>query len=155
MDTELKLRMQEEGIHPISIDTPFSMGQVNCYLIEGNPLTLIDAAVRTDSAKNELSRTIEKLGYEVADIERIYLTHAHPDHLGLVNWIKERAEADVYVSPHELDLATDFEGEMKRFRELARDLMLRCGVPEELYNELVGTMRRFGPPFEPIAAHSV
>ncbi|MFQ6010942.1 MAG: MBL fold metallo-hydrolase, partial [Nitrososphaerales archaeon] len=39
--------------------------------------------------------------------------------------------------------------------ELARDLMLRCGVPEELYKELVGTRRRFGPPFEPIAAHSV
>jgi len=155
MDTELKLRMQEEGIHPISIETPFSMGNVNCYLIEGNPLTLIDAAVRTDSANEEITRTMKTLGYEVEDIEKIYLTHAHPDHLGLVNWIKDKTEADVYVSPYELDMVTDFEGTMKRYRESAKDLMFRCGVPEELFNEMMVTRRKFGPPLEPIDAHTV
>ncbi|MCZ6616162.1 MAG: MBL fold metallo-hydrolase [Thaumarchaeota archaeon] len=155
MDTELKLRMQEGGIHPISIETPFSMGNVNCYLIEGNPLTLIDAAVRTDSASDKVTRTMKTLGYEIEDIEKIYLTHAHPDHLGLVSWIMSKTEADVYVSPYELDLATDFEGEMKRYRESARNLMFRCGVSEELYNEMMVTRKKFGPPFEPINAQTV
>ena len=30
------------GIHRLRIPTPFAVGQVNCYLIEDEPLTLVD-----------------------------------------------------------------------------------------------------------------
>ncbi len=33
---------QRSGIHRIPLPTPFMVGRVNCYLIEDEPLTLID-----------------------------------------------------------------------------------------------------------------
>jgi hypothetical protein len=33
----------EAGIHRLSIPTPFAVGRVNAYLIEDEPLTLVDA----------------------------------------------------------------------------------------------------------------
>ena len=30
------------GIHRLSLPTPFLVGRVNCYLIEDDPLTLVD-----------------------------------------------------------------------------------------------------------------
>ena len=31
------------GIHRLAIPTPFAVGRVNCYLIDDDPLTLVDA----------------------------------------------------------------------------------------------------------------
>ena len=33
----------EAGIHRLAIPTPFAVGRVNCYLIDDDPLTLVDA----------------------------------------------------------------------------------------------------------------
>ena len=33
---------RDAGIHCIPIPTPFLVGRVNCYLIEDDPLTLVD-----------------------------------------------------------------------------------------------------------------
>jgi glyoxylase-like metal-dependent hydrolase (beta-lactamase superfamily II) len=30
------------GVHRLPIPTPFAVGKVNCYLIEDDPLTLVD-----------------------------------------------------------------------------------------------------------------
>jgi hypothetical protein len=30
------------GIHCLAIPTPFAVGRVNCYLIDDDPLTLVD-----------------------------------------------------------------------------------------------------------------
>jgi hypothetical protein len=47
-------RAADAGIHCLSIPTPFQVGRVNTYLIEDDPLTLVDsgpnsAASRTSS----------------------------------------------------------------------------------------------------------
>ena len=35
-------RARKAGIHTLRIPTPFAVGRVNCYLIEDEPLTLVD-----------------------------------------------------------------------------------------------------------------
>jgi glyoxylase-like metal-dependent hydrolase (beta-lactamase superfamily II) len=68
---------------------------VNCYLIEENDgLTLIDAALPY-SAKGILkaAQTIGK------PITKIVLTHAHEDHVGALDLIKEELmDVPVYIS---------------------------------------------------------
>ncbi|MRH42320.1 MBL fold metallo-hydrolase [Aquibacillus halophilus] len=54
------------------------------YLIRGESLTLVDAGVKTEQALNLLTKQLDDLGYKLADIEQIVLTHHHPDHIGLV-----------------------------------------------------------------------
>jgi len=38
----LLARAAEAGIHCLAIPTPFAVGRVNCWLIEDEPLTLLD-----------------------------------------------------------------------------------------------------------------
>jgi len=73
----------DSGLHKIEVPTPFPVGDVNCYLIEGNPLTLIDTGPRTDEAYACLVSGVKGVGYSLGDIGQIVLTHGHVDHTGL------------------------------------------------------------------------
>ena len=46
----------EAGIHRLAIPTPFAVGRVNCYLIDDEPLTLVDAGPNSGRALDELQR---------------------------------------------------------------------------------------------------
>jgi glyoxylase-like metal-dependent hydrolase (beta-lactamase superfamily II) len=85
-------------IIPLSIPTPFYVGEVNVYLIKESPLTLIDVGPKTNEATEVLRRKLRQHGVEFADIERIFLTHAHEDHCGLAKQVRDEAKnATIYV----------------------------------------------------------
>ncbi|WP_445488132.1 MBL fold metallo-hydrolase [Niallia sp. 03133] len=68
---------------------------VNCYIIEEeNELTLIDAALPPSHKK--ILETAEKLKKKIT---RILLTHAHGDHIGSLDVLKQHLpDAKVYIS---------------------------------------------------------
>jgi len=43
------------GIHAIAVPTPFLVGRVNCYLIEDDPLTLVDTGPNSGKSLDELA----------------------------------------------------------------------------------------------------
>jgi glyoxylase-like metal-dependent hydrolase (beta-lactamase superfamily II) len=67
------------------------------YLIAGqNDLTLIDAGLA--SAPPKIVQQIASLGYQPADIKRILITHAHPDHVGGLPEMKKLTGAQIIAS---------------------------------------------------------
>jgi len=74
---------------------------VNCYLVEEEgELTLIDAALPF-SVKGIL-RTVERIG---KPLTRIVLTHAHGDHVGALDGLKQALpQARVYISARDTKL---------------------------------------------------
>ena len=48
------------AIHRIAIPTPFMVGRVNCYLIEDDPLTLVDTGPNSGKALDELERALAR-----------------------------------------------------------------------------------------------
>ena len=50
----------EAGIHRLAIPTPFAVGRVNVYLIEDDPLTLVDAGPNSGRALDELQRAARR-----------------------------------------------------------------------------------------------
>ena len=76
-----------DGIHRIAIPTPFAVGRVNVYLIEDDPLTLVDAGPNSATSFDELTSGLAALGHSLEDIELVILTHQHIDHLGLVSLV--------------------------------------------------------------------
>src|SRR5690349_24851991 len=82
------------GIHCLRIPTPFAVGRVNCYLIEDDPLTLVDTGPNSGKSLDEMEHQLAGLRRSIADIELVVLTHQHIDHLGLVEIIPDRAGAD-------------------------------------------------------------
>jgi glyoxylase-like metal-dependent hydrolase (beta-lactamase superfamily II) len=73
------------NVHCLSLPTPFPVGDVNIYLIEGDLLTLVDVGPKTDEALASLKEQLKTLNYTLSDIEQIVLTHHHPDHVGLLD----------------------------------------------------------------------
>lgn len=103
------------------------------YLIEGEPLTLIDTGVRSDASRAALDGALERLGYGFADIERVVLTHAHRDHFGLVETLRA-AGAELECCVHEAD-AEVVEGYSQIVRDRVEGLsrmLFEYGLPESL-----------------------
>lgn len=78
------VRKCSQEIYPITLPTPFLVGEVNTYLIQGEALTLVDTGPHTKEAKSKLKMELKSLGLTMGDIELVILTHHHPDHIGLV-----------------------------------------------------------------------
>ena len=52
----LHARAAEAGIHRLAIPTPFAVGRVNCWLIEDDPLTLVDVGPNSGRSLDEVER---------------------------------------------------------------------------------------------------
>ena len=70
---------ERAGIHRIALPTPFLVGRINCYLIEDEPLTLIDTGPNSGKSLDDLERALAAHGHRIEDLELILLTHQHMD----------------------------------------------------------------------------
>ncbi|WP_209124534.1 MBL fold metallo-hydrolase [Alkalihalobacillus sp. BA299] len=89
----------KEGIYQIVLPTPFPVGPVNVYLIEGEVLTLVDTGPKTEEAWEILLRGINEAGYQLKDIQQILITHHHIDHCGLLERVRKIAGAKTLGHP--------------------------------------------------------
>jgi glyoxylase-like metal-dependent hydrolase (beta-lactamase superfamily II) len=120
------------NIIPISVPTPFYVGDVNVYLIKEEPLTLIDVGPKTKEAAEVLRSKLQRNGVEFKDIKRIVLTHAHEDHCGLAKQIRDEAKnAEILV--HNWETGHLFG---RLAREEHHKLMIRAGVPDSVFGEM-------------------
>lgn len=121
------------GVFRIEVPTPFPVGSVNCYLIEGNPLTLVDTGPRTDVAREALLNGLSELGYSFRNIEQILITHGHIDHFGLTAEIvrsKESVSTEVFIHEYDAPRIQDHELYMKGRMDAYFDLVQKSGVPD-------------------------
>ena len=80
------------GLHQLKtpMDTP-GLSFVMPYLFEySDGLVLFDAGYGTKNATLALEEELRNLGYKITDINMFLVSHAHPDHLGMVGWLKEK-----------------------------------------------------------------
>ena len=102
---------------------------VACYLIDtGDGLILIDTAMHETAYL--MIENIRKLGYELTDIKKILLTHAHIDHIGAARTMKELTGAKLYLGERDLLF-------LHERRDLIRIGDYTCGEfePDEIYGD--------------------
>jgi glyoxylase-like metal-dependent hydrolase (beta-lactamase superfamily II) len=131
------------GIHCLPIPTPFAVGRVNCYLIDDEPLTLVDTGPNSGKALDELERALHEHGRHIEDLERIVITHQHIDHLGLVDILARRSGAEVCALDLLAPVIEAFGADAERDDELAERLMLRHGIPRDVVTALRAVSRSF------------
>ncbi|RWZ58625.1 MBL fold metallo-hydrolase [Halobacillus fulvus] len=98
---------------------------VNCYLIEENDhLVLIDTAL--PYSKKAILQTAEKIG---KPITKILLTHAHSDHIGALDGLKQELPgAEVFMTEREAKLLTGDSS-----LEEGETLPIKGGVPKNVH----------------------
>ena len=133
VDTDAVLaEARAQGIHTMPVPTPFAVGRINCYLIEGSPLTLIDAGPRSEQSLAELDIHINDAGHRVEDVELIVATHQHIDHIGLIKTVADRSGAEVAALDKSVERLATFGESSDAEDDLAVSLMLRHGVAEDI-----------------------
>ncbi|MEA2431796.1 MAG: hypothetical protein QOI19_2269, partial [Thermoleophilaceae bacterium] len=113
------------GIHRIAVPTPFAVGRVNVYLIEDDPLTLVDSGPNSGSSLDVLERGVRELGHSIEEIERIVVTHQHIDHIGLVQILANRSGAEVVALDRLVPFLEQYREEAAAEDDFATETMLR------------------------------
>ncbi|HEV7918880.1 MAG TPA: MBL fold metallo-hydrolase [Solirubrobacterales bacterium] len=124
-------RMNDEGIFMFQIPTPFAVGPVNCYLIEDDPLTLIDPGPNSGDSLEVLENELRAHGRELEDIEQIIVTHHHIDHIGLVEIVQSRSGAPVTCLDHCQPKLENFSTDASAADRWAFEIMLEHGLPQD------------------------
>jgi glyoxylase-like metal-dependent hydrolase (beta-lactamase superfamily II) len=133
----------EAGIHRLQIPTPFAVGRVNCYLIEDEPLTLVDTGPNSGKSLDELEQQLSALGRSTEDLELVVLTHQHIDHTGLVEIIASRSGAEVAAINAVVPFIENFGDDVELEDRFAASLMLHHGIPEDVVTALRSVSRSF------------
>jgi glyoxylase-like metal-dependent hydrolase (beta-lactamase superfamily II) len=144
---EVWQRITDANIRVLRIPTPFQVGRVNTYLLEGDPLTLVDSGPNSGKALDELERQLEALGHGIEDLELVIITHQHIDHLGLVDIVAKRSGAEVAALDLLVPFVENFGDDAARDDEEAAALMHRHGISDEVVTALrqvTGSFRAWG-----------
>jgi glyoxylase-like metal-dependent hydrolase (beta-lactamase superfamily II) len=78
------------------------LGAVNVFVVEDKGLTLIDTGLKGSTER--IFTALRMSGKDPADIRRILLTHAHPDHAGSAAEIKRRLGIPVLAHKEDAQL---------------------------------------------------
>jgi glyoxylase-like metal-dependent hydrolase (beta-lactamase superfamily II) len=130
-------------IHTLPIPTPFMVGRVNVYLIEDEPLTLVDTGPNSGKALDELEQALAGHGHRVEDLELIVITHQHIDHQGLAQILARRSGAEVAALDRLVPLLERFAEANEADDEFAEALMLRHGLSPDIAVALRSVSRAF------------
>ncbi len=144
-------RAAEAGIYRLAIPTPFQVGRVNAYLIEDEPLTLIDSGPNSAQSLDELERALAGRGRRIEDIGLLVITHQHIDHFGLAAILARRSEAEVAALDALAPYLGDYRGQAELDDKFAEEVMLRHGIPADVVTALravSGSFRAWGSAVE-------
>ncbi len=111
-------------------------------------VTLFDSGYGTPEASAALTAQLKAIGYGPADVQRLIVSHAHPDHIGLAGWLKQQAPGcEVTMLGHEVDwFAANHHGD-EDWMARSAEWMRHHGVAAEELERGRGE-ERGGPPWE-------
>jgi len=84
---------------------------VNCLIIFGKDITLIDSGTKT--SMQDIFDYIEKQGRKVSEIKRLILSHAHPDHIGSAAKIKDLTHCRILIHRAEKEWVENIDVQLK------------------------------------------
>ena len=120
------------GIHRLAIPTPFQVGRVNAYLIDDEPLTLLDTGPNSGTSLDALAHALMAHGRKVEDLELIVVSHQHMDHVGLVDILARRSGAAVASLDMLAPWLASYRDNMEADDAFAEQVMAEHGVPQDM-----------------------
>jgi hydroxyacylglutathione hydrolase len=126
-------------VYPIKLDNEVFEGENSVYLfgVESGPTTLVDAGAPTAKSRDDLVAGLDERGVAVEDLDRVLVTHYHPDHAGLAGWLQSESGATVYAHPADASFVARDPDSVDRLSELRREAISDWGIPDEPREELL------------------
>ncbi len=84
----------------LRLPIPDNLKYINCYILHGQDGDYIyDTGMATPAAKDIWQKVIDAHRY---NFQGIIISHHHPDHLGLANWLQQQLAVPVYMDQQEV-----------------------------------------------------
>jgi glyoxylase-like metal-dependent hydrolase (beta-lactamase superfamily II) len=115
------------GVLVAELPTPFPVGPVNCWLLPDAPVTLIDPGMVWDDSVSRIERLLADAALRIGDVERIVVTHGHPDHYGLAGQLARSNGARILCGAEERPKLLSVQDRPHFSRILAE-----LGVPDDV-----------------------
>ena len=133
-----------QDLYMLRLPLPFALDHVNVWLLEGDTgWTVIDSGLGTRQCLSIWEKLLSGF-LKNKPVERLILTHYHPDHVGLSGDLVERTGASVYMSRTEwLTANMLFHDNKGIFNTNMLMLFHQHGLPDNLYAQMSKTKNIF------------
>lgn len=141
--------LRAPGIWSIALPTPWHVGPVNVYLIDDEPLTLVDTGPRWPAALAVLEDALKSLGHTLEDIQRVIVTHQHLDHSGQAQTLVSRSGAELCALDGLVEWFATFPASLQAEDDLADRVLRRHGASQQVLDAISAQNREvhsFGEP---------
>ena len=90
-----------EDVFWLRMPLPFSLAHINLWLLKDNDgWVIIDTGIKSDETKQLWEQIFDK-HLQGLPVTRLILTHLHPDHMGLAQWITQRWQVELWMTQTE------------------------------------------------------
>ncbi len=113
------------------------METVNSYLIKGDENVLIDSGENSEKSWEALLAGLSEYGLTIGDIDRLIITHAHVDHIGMADRVSRAADCPVWVSDMVYPWAVDVRQMWQQRTDLLRKSVSSL-LPDQLAPMITG-----------------
>ncbi|WP_240876189.1 MBL fold metallo-hydrolase [Shimazuella soli] len=138
------------NIFAVSLPLPFSLKQITAYVVEvGDKLTIIDTGLHTKQTSDTWQRFFHEKGWQWKQVEKIIVTHYHPDHYGFAGKLQEWSGASVYISKREYDQIQAFWNPTSGNPSEVATFFASYGFPSDRLHEITEHMEGFRAVIEP------
>ena len=125
------------GVWRIQIPLPIpALKIINAYLVEGDRgWCLVDSGIHTKDAERALTDALAASGLTIGELARAFITHLHPDHLGMAGMLEREG---VEVLMHRPEIASARYLWSKDYDALGRvdAFFLKHGMPPDVDRQM-------------------
>src|ERR1700712_5514488 len=99
------------GIYWLRMPLPFALNHINLWLLKDHygdagteGWSVVDCGVATDATRDGWESVI-RTSLDGLPVQRVLVTHCHPDHVGLADWLCQRFQAPLWMTAGEYAFA--------------------------------------------------
>ena len=133
----MNVAVSAPGVRRVQIPLPIpALKIINAYLVEGERgWSLVDSGIHTADAEKALREALSAEGIAMRDLRRVFITHLHPDHLGMAGMLEHEG---VQVLMHRPEIASARYLWSKDYHALGLvdAFFLKHGMPPDVDQEM-------------------
>ena len=120
------------GIYWLHMPIPLSLDRINLWLLKDSRSgedrwTIVDTGIYCDDCKTTWKKVFTTF-CTPESVERIIITHFHPDHLGLAEWLSDKCDCPVLISQGEYAMYAKIRNrDQDSLKEVVESFVRSCG----------------------------
>lgn len=139
------------GIVVLRLPLPFRLDHINVYLLdEGSGWTLVDCGLHTAQSISAWEAAWQRPLLRGRPIQRIVVTHHHPDHIGLAGWLARRFDVPVWITHGEREVAGRYADPRRDVVAERSGLWLEHGLPAGIVGDMSRQLPRYSRHVHPL-----